>query len=85
MSCALALADLGSTKSKVFCPRELVRAADRYLKGPSGRVLLGISRPQRRGRSALPSVSAKLKPVGNHLYPLRYNLMYESEALFNEG
>ena len=33
---------------------------------------------QRRGRSASPS-------FGNHLYPLGFNLMYDSEALFNGG
>ena len=69
----------------LFCPRELVRAADRDLRGVSGRLLLGISRPQRRGRSALPSVSAKLKPVGNHPHPLGFNLMYHSEAPSNGG
>ena len=54
-------------------------------RGPSGRALLSITRPQRRGRSTLPSVSAKLKPVGNLLYPLGSNLMYRSEAPSNGG
>ena len=55
-----------------FCP------SGRDQRGPSGRALSGLSRPQRRGRSASPS-------FGNHLYPLGDNLLSDSEALFNFG
>ena len=51
-----------------FCP------SGRDQRGPSGRALSGLSRPQRRRRSAFSA-------SGLHLNPLGYNLMYNSNLV----